>query len=361
MPLTNTIAAASARGFGFGTEDAFGEQIFTSPGTYAFIVPAGVTSISTVAVAGGGGGVTPGNYAGSNSMPITFATPPGSISGTVYAGGGGALAYTNNISVTPGQVLTVVVGSGGQPGSVLFTAGDGGESYVANAGGTKLVHVTGGYGGQTGGGGGSVVVGTGGAGGAGGVWSTYEEPGGVAAGWRGAGGGGGGGYSGAGGAGGNANQDGSNGTGGGAGGGGGGANVNYSVSGTYQQYIFGGGGAGGGVGLFGLGSNGSGGVKTSGSSSNYTPATGGGGGSGGTSGADSGSFTIPSANEPGPYGGGGAIPGTSVRQYPTAPEFREFRRGSATFSSGANGAVRIIWTTNPTVTRAFPSTNVGQL
>jgi hypothetical protein len=28
---------------------------------------------------------------------------------------------------------------------------------------------------------------------------------------------------------------------------------------------------------------------------------------------------------------------------------------------GQNGAVRIIWTTNSTITRAFPSTNVGQL
>jgi hypothetical protein len=169
MPVTNTFAAMSARGFGFGTEDSFGEQTYTD-GTFSFVVPAGVTSISVVAVAGGGGGVTPGSYTGGTSMPVIWATPPGSASGTVYAGGGGALAYTNNISVTPGQVLTVVAGGGGIPGSITFTAGDGGESYIANAGGTKYVHVTGGYGGQTGGGGGSVVIGTGGAGGAGGVW-----------------------------------------------------------------------------------------------------------------------------------------------------------------------------------------------
>jgi len=53
MPITNTLAAASARGFGFGTEDAFGEQVFDTPGTYTFYVPAGVTSVSTVVVVPG--------------------------------------------------------------------------------------------------------------------------------------------------------------------------------------------------------------------------------------------------------------------------------------------------------------------
>jgi len=56
MPVPGTFAAASARGFGFGTEDMFGEQIFSAPGTYTFYVPAGVTSISVVSIGGGGGG-----------------------------------------------------------------------------------------------------------------------------------------------------------------------------------------------------------------------------------------------------------------------------------------------------------------
>jgi len=360
MPIINSIAVMSARGFGFGTEDAFAEQTYTA-GTYSFIVPAGVTSISVVAVAGGGGGVTPGNYT-SSALPIVWATPPGSPSGNVNAGGGGALAYTNNITVTPGQVLTVVVGAGGTPGSTTFTAGNGGESYLANAGGTKLVHVTGGYGGQTSSGaGGSVVIGTGAAGGAGGAWSPYDS--GTAIGWTGAGGGGAGGYSGAGGNGGNGNANGSNGSGGAAGGGGGGGNLNYAVSGggPYQQYIFGAGGAGGGTGLTGLGSNGAGGVTATGSSSSYTPSTGGGAGSNGVAGGDGGPGVVVAANVGGLYGGGGAIPGTSVRQYDTAPEFRNFIRGSATSSSGGAGGIRIIWTTNPTITRAFPSTNAGNL
>jgi hypothetical protein len=34
---------------------------------------------------------------------------------------------------------------------------------------------------------------------------------------------------------------------------------------------------------------------------------------------------------------------------------------SSTGQNGGNGAVRIIWSTNPAVTRAFPSTNTGNL
>lgn len=82
---------------------AQGQQEFTSPGTYSFIVPANVESISMVAVGGGGGGAQNVEDGG--------------------GGGGGALAYSNNVAVTPGEVLTVTVGQGGARGNGSGTAG----------------------------------------------------------------------------------------------------------------------------------------------------------------------------------------------------------------------------------------------
>ena len=63
-----------------------GQQEFTTPGTYTFTVPSGVTSVSVVCVGAGG-------------------------AGGAYGAGGGSLAYKNNITVTPGQSHTVVVGA----------------------------------------------------------------------------------------------------------------------------------------------------------------------------------------------------------------------------------------------------------
>ena len=238
-----------------------GQQEYTSPGSFSWTAPAGVTSVSVVAVGGGGVGNDAANAGG--------------------AGGGGGLGYKNNISVTPGQSYTVVVGD-----AAADTSGnDGEDSYFINistvkgGGGQGSTTPSGGSGGTyTGDGGGN-----GGAGGAGG--DTYEG-----------GGGGAGGYSGNGGDGGSGNGSthpndvraagrGSNGS-GGAGGGGG----------------YGGGYEGGGVGLQGEGSSGLGcgnysGVQCFG---NGTPGSGGSG------------FT---------YGGGGAGAG----------------------SPGGSGAVRIIW------------------
>ena len=69
-----------------------GQMIYTIPGTYNFIVPAGVYSICCAVVGAGGGGMQIG-YGGA-------------------AGGGGACAWTNNVSVTPGQTVEIVVGAG---------------------------------------------------------------------------------------------------------------------------------------------------------------------------------------------------------------------------------------------------------
>lgn len=97
---------------------AQGQQEFTAPGTYSFIVPANVDSISMVAVGGGGGGAQNVNDGG--------------------GGGGGALAYSNNVTVTPGEALTVIVGQGGSRGNGAGTAGA--QSSVTRAGAASQVY-----------------------------------------------------------------------------------------------------------------------------------------------------------------------------------------------------------------------------
>lgn len=64
-----------------------GQVAFTTPGTYSWVCPADVLSVSVVCVGGGGGG------AGNGS-----------------SGGGGGLGWKNNIAVTPGATYTVFVG-----------------------------------------------------------------------------------------------------------------------------------------------------------------------------------------------------------------------------------------------------------
>jgi hypothetical protein len=264
-----------------------GQQAYTTPGTYSWTAPANVISVSVVCVGGGGGGGFDSSSLNNNNNNTS-------------GGGGGGLGWRNNISVTPGQSYTVVVGAGGSASS--YTNGSNstatfGSVVIQGGGGTTgstqatLYRTTAPPGGTFIGDGG----GSGGSGGFGGstVPAVYS------------GGGGAGGYSGNGGAGGRLNTlSGSNGAGGGGGGGGANASTNN-------------GRGGGGVGLLGQGSNGTGGT---GSTSN-TP-TDGGGGSGGAPGNFNGGL----------YGG-----------------------GSGSGNSGGGGAVRIIWGSG----RAFPSTNTG--
>jgi hypothetical protein len=95
-----------------------GEAVYNIPGTYQWTAPAGVTSVSVVAIGGGASGAV--GYINNTT-------------GSALGGGGGALAWKNNIPVVPGQSYTVVVGAGGR--SVVrttngFTNGNpGGQSY----------------------------------------------------------------------------------------------------------------------------------------------------------------------------------------------------------------------------------------
>jgi hypothetical protein len=264
----------------------FGTNVGT--GTFSWTAPAGVTSVSVVAVGGGSSGGTSWSYAG---------------------GSGGGLGWKNNIAVTPGQSYTVRVGRG-----PAYSNGDnyGGNSYfidtntVAGGGGSHAsfgtseatIGTRNGYGGG--------YVGEGG--GQGGNASSYQ------------GGGGAGGYTGRGG---NQYSDYQpNPTDSGAGGGGG-----------YYSSTYGSGG-GGGVGLNGRGGTGSGGNYMynpfQGYNNSYSYGSGGAGGSGGENGgygenpfSSSGQYGPPGGN----YGGGGGGPGSSG--WPGG--------------RGGQGGVRIIW------------------
>lgn len=132
--------------------DSVGTTTFTTYGTYSYTVPAGVTSVTARVVGAGGGG------GGNNTS--------GNIAGGTGGGSGG---YYNNVSinVTPGEVLTVVVGRGGYGGDWRFNSGSysfntetgrtdnpgtynggaGGSSAIVRSG-TDLYRATGGGGGQ---------------------------------------------------------------------------------------------------------------------------------------------------------------------------------------------------------------------
>lgn len=272
-----------------------GEEQFTNAGTYTFIVPNHVSSISAVGVGGGGGAA-------------------GSFGNSTYSGsggGGGALAYITSHPVTPGQEITITVGEGGAGGSGAGKgSGASGGSTIISIGATNILEAGGGTGGVYGfsaqtDGGAPITSDGGGSGGLGGK-SSYNNGGG--------GGGGAGGYSGNGGTAGSGNY--SNGNSGSGGGGGGGAG---------QARRGGQSNGGGGVGIYGVGSSGSGGNG----SSTTTKGQGGSGGNDGVSGGHGGNFG---------GGGGGAEDDT--------------RRDGG---SGGNGAARLIW--GPS--RNYPSSNTS--
>jgi hypothetical protein len=281
-----------------------GEALFTTPGTYQWTCPSGVTSVCVVAVGGGGGG-----GGGSTTTDGNGNSPGGG------GGGGGGLGWKNNIPVTPGQTYTVVVGAGGIAGIRGSKGGDGGVSYfntnglVAGWGGDGGVYAA--YAATGAASGGSYAGDGGGNGGAGGYQFNNVTAG---------GGGGAGGYSGTGGRA-ATNATGSSTAGQGGGGGAGYGSGNSSGSG------------GGGVGPFGQGSNGAASVSAS---------TGGGGGSGGNNGTPAGGGSYYTAGQGASYGGGGG--GASGAG------------NAGTAAAGGNGFVRIVWGSG----RAFPSTNVTQ-
>ena len=113
--------------FLFGISSSFGQIVVTDNtpgGSETFTVPAGVTSI-TVGIWGAGGG---GGGSGSNNNQGG-------------AGGGGGGATTRVIAVTPGDVFTYTVGTGGVGGvAAAGTGGDGtGTTFVRAALGINMI------------------------------------------------------------------------------------------------------------------------------------------------------------------------------------------------------------------------------
>lgn len=183
---TYTVTVSATNAFGTGPASASsnaitlaiqGQQAFTTSGSYSWVAPSGVTSVSVVVVGGGGGAK---QYQG----------PPYGGSG----GGGGALAYVNNITVTPGNSYNLYVAPGGVSNGIndSVSATAGGDSYFINAG---TVCAGGGSPGDLyyGGSGGTLIAGTGGIGGIGGNRAGVNRWGfgGGAGGYAGAGGNGG--------------------------------------------------------------------------------------------------------------------------------------------------------------------------
>jgi hypothetical protein len=231
-------------------------EVFNTTGATTWTAPYGVTSVTVIAIGGGGGG-SYGDTAGD-------------------AGGGGGLGR-GTVAVTPGDTYDVVVGVGGArdtDNTVGSDAGDGGDSYFIN---DTTVAGLGGEGANAGAGGagGGFVGDSGGNGGDGGTGDNNDA----------AGGGGAGGYSGDGGDGAGAGGAGSNGVGGGGGGGGSGGNTDS-------------GGGGGGTGIPEEGSSGTGGADSACGSGD---GCGGVGGSGGEDGLDGDG----PQGDGGLYGGGG--------------------------------------------------------
>lgn len=287
-----------------------GQIAFTEPGTYDWIVPDNVFSISAVCIAGGGSG------AWLNNTGIALGS----------SGGGGGMVWAADITVTPGEILNVIVGAGGEAKVGPFNSTTsaiagivGGNSEIdrvsdqsrimwatgGGRGGTSSVNPPVTLAGGIGGGGnkGTTTGSTFRGGAAGAAYRDASTPNNYF-------------YSGAGGAAGYT----------GAGGVGSGHNGTVLVAATAGQGGGGGGttGAavtsrrGGGVGLFGLGNNGAAGITTDGGAGSQFP--------------DSGEF-----------GGGGPLAYTD--------------RLVGNIYPGQGGAVRIIWGPN----RSYPNNNTGDL
>ena len=121
--------------------------------TEYWVVPAGVTSISVVAIGAGGGG---GDQQG----------------GTDGNGGGGGLAYDTALTVTPGEILKIVAGTRGygalapsDPPGAIGTGSNGGTTYLYRGFSTVLLQADGGTG---------AAGGTNGTGGDGGTTKGYD-------------------------------------------------------------------------------------------------------------------------------------------------------------------------------------------
>jgi hypothetical protein len=311
----------------------------TSSGTWT--VPAGVTSVSVLAVGGGGGG----------GGGVTASTV-----GSGGGGGGGGVVYAQNYPVTPGAPITVTVGAGGVSGGAAngSNGGAGGNSVfdalTALGGGGGGSYNGGSVNGTTGGsGGGAGQVGGANAGSAStqtnfGVGIGYGSAGGAASGSASWGDGGGGGAGGVG-------TDGTGST----GGNGGTGKLASSLNPNFPSNYYGGGGGGGthgataGSGGAGGGGNGS----TSGTGSAGTANTGGGGGGGGNPGGTS--------NSGGVGGSGVILVGYSTGSNSLQPDLVWIKDRTTTNAHGIFDSVRTAtkyWSSNANTAETTSATSL---
>jgi len=121
-PYTFTVTAANISGVSSPSTSSnsasiiVGSQSYTTPGTFSWVAPAGVTSVSVVAVGGGRGG----------GGPVTGGCPGGNsyfINSTTVKGGGG----TDTGGTYTGD-------GGGNGGGGTFSAGGGAGGYSGTGG-----------------------------------------------------------------------------------------------------------------------------------------------------------------------------------------------------------------------------------
>ncbi len=95
---------------------------WTTPGTYTFTVPAGVTTIDLVTVGGGGSGGSGESVSG-----------PGIGDHYSGGGGGGGDIETYTLPVAPGDAVTVKVGASGQISNIIYKS----TTYALARGGSN--------------------------------------------------------------------------------------------------------------------------------------------------------------------------------------------------------------------------------
>lgn len=122
--VVNGVITSSGVGKQF-YPDSFSTTTYSTPGTYNYTVPAGVTSLYVTTVGGGGGGQAGnGNYSGS---------------GGAGAGGGAGTTVYQTITVTPGAVIPVVVGAAGTAGIANVSGGTSPNGQAGGAGGASYL------------------------------------------------------------------------------------------------------------------------------------------------------------------------------------------------------------------------------
>jgi hypothetical protein len=145
LPLSGPISFLDIRnqfgGPGASCGTGGGTQAFQLPGTYSYIVPAGTSTLAVLIIGAGGGG-------GGGSVA---AAAPGQGGGG--GGGGGQALFNPALTVTGGELLTIVVGARGTGGTVGANGGNGGSTALTYGGG--ILTAIGGQGGLASGAGGA--------------------------------------------------------------------------------------------------------------------------------------------------------------------------------------------------------------